>query len=121
MMNRVHNSGNRHQGKAKKVLCVCSAGLLRSPTTAEVLTSEYGYNTRAVGLDGEWALIPIDSVLAEHWADEIVVMTNEQEKMLRFKFPELDTPVQVLNIDDDYAFRDPELISLIKSNYKVSE
>ena len=70
-MNRLFNCSNPYQGKAKKVLCVCSAELLRSPTAAVILQQEYGYNTRAVGVEDSFALIPIDDVLIE-WADEIV-------------------------------------------------
>ena len=47
--NRLGNSRNIYQGKDKRVLCVCSAGLLRSPTAANVLHKEFGYNTRACG------------------------------------------------------------------------
>ena len=39
-MNRLANTQNKYQGKYKKVLCVCSAGLLRSPTAALVLSQE---------------------------------------------------------------------------------
>ncbi len=35
--NRWGNIDNPYQGSAKKVLCVCSAGMLRSPTAANVL------------------------------------------------------------------------------------
>lgn len=45
--NQLANVGNRFQTKTKKVLCVCSAGLLRSPTLANVLNLKYGFNTRA--------------------------------------------------------------------------
>ncbi len=73
-MNRMHNAGNLHQGQYKKVLCVCSAGLLRSPTTAVVLSKEpYNFNTRAAGCVPDYALIKVDAVLI-HWADEIVCM-----------------------------------------------
>ena len=72
LMNRLANSSNRWQGKYKRVLCICSAGLLRSPTAAFVLSQEpYNYNTRAAGLTKEFALIPVDEVLL-NWAQEVV-------------------------------------------------
>ena len=77
MNNRLYNCKNPYQGDAKKVLCVCSAGLLRSPTAAVVLNREYGYNTRACGTEVGHALIPLDETLM-HWADEIVVMDRDQ-------------------------------------------
>ncbi len=44
-------SQNPYQGKYKRVLCVCSAGVLRSATTAVVLSKEpFNFNTRSAGL-----------------------------------------------------------------------
>ena len=116
LMNRLANCTNPWQGKWKKVLCVCSAGLLRSPTAAFVLSQEpFNFNTRAAGLTKEFALVPVDRVLLE-WADEIVCMTEEQGEELR----EMSggKTVVVLNIEDSFAYRDPELIEAIKNSYK---
>jgi predicted protein tyrosine phosphatase len=118
-MNRVANASNGYQGKFKRVLCVCSAGLLRSPTAAFVLSQEpYNFNTRAAGLVEEFALIPVDKVLL-NWADQIVVMTEEQSEEIKemLKIEDLDTPVICLNIEDSYSYRDPELIEAIKASY----
>jgi predicted protein tyrosine phosphatase len=68
-MNALHNVTNPYQGKDKRVLCLCSAGILRSPSCAVVLNSKYGYNTRAAGVT-DYALIPVSTALLE-WADEI--------------------------------------------------
>ena len=115
-MNRLANATNLFQGKYKRVLCVCSAGLLRSPTAALVLSQEpYNYNTRATGLMKEFALVPVDQVLL-HWADEIVCMNPEQAEELRERL-ETDKPVIVLNIEDRYRYRDPELVEQIKAAY----
>lgn len=120
-MNRIHNSRNPYQGSSKRVLCVCSAGLLRSPTAAKILGEEpYNYNTRAAGAEESYALIPVDRVLI-NWADEIVCMTAQHRDMLFSKFPELRAgvgpTVEVLNINDDYAYNDPDLRRLIKEAY----
>ena len=64
--NALWNCKNPYQGRDKRVLCVCSAGLLRSPTIAKVLVMN-GYNTRSCGCR-DYALIQIDNVLIE-WAD----------------------------------------------------
>jgi len=114
LFNRLHNAKNPSQGGAKKVLCVCSAGLLRSPTAANVLYGIYGYNTRAAGLVAQFALIVVDKVLLE-WADEIVCMTPDQESDLKDM---TDTPVQCLNIPDSFARMDSRLIEIIKESYK---
>lgn len=114
MMNRIGNSSNPFQGKFKKVLCVCSAGLLRSPTTAYVLSqAPFNYNTRAAGITEEFALIPVDDALLA-WADEVVVaeawMGRKLEDSFTGKIISLDLP-------DQYAYRDPKLISLITKRY----
>ena len=122
LMNRLGNCQNRYQDfhTHKRVLCVCSAGLLRSPTAAVVLSQEpWNYNTRAAGLAPEFALVPVDQVLLE-WADEIVCMTSDQELELACKLGNLGlkTPVVSLNIPDNYRYRDPELVHMISESYK---
>ena len=117
MNNRIWNCKNPYQGNTKKVLCVCSAGLLRSPTAAKVLWKEYGYNTRACGLDVGHALIPIDEVLLT-WADEIVCMTHDQLDYIRDKWGVRDTPIVCLGINDSYAYMDMNLIANILTAYK---
>ena len=118
-MNRLANATNLFQGKYKRVLCVCSAGLLRSPTAALVLSQEpYNYNTRATGLTKEFALVPVDQVLL-HWADEIVCMGPDQARELASRLREIKEtkPIFNLNIDDCYEYRDPELVEQIKAAY----
>jgi len=122
---RVYNCTNVYQNydKHKRVLCVCSAGLLRSPTAAFVLGQEpYNFNTRAAGVFAEYALVPVDGVLLT-WADEIVCMTAEQKDLLQMflKAEHLKKPVIYLNIPDTFGYRDPELIQLIKKNYPWGE
>ncbi len=113
-INRMFNCKNPYQGDYKRVLCVCSAGLLRSPTTAFVLANKpFNYNTRAAGLIDDYALIPVDNVLLD-WADEVVCMTKEQEQDLKTR---TDKPVINLNIPDNFAYRDKRLMELVKTNY----
>lgn len=113
MYNRMYNCKNPNQGKAKKVLCVCSAGLLRSPTAANVLHQEYGYNTRACGYDVGHALIPLDDVLLE-WADEVVVMESWMAQALEDK---CGFKTICLGIEDSFGYMDPELQKLISEKY----
>ncbi len=113
MNNRMHNSTNPYQGNIKKVLCVCSAGLLRSPTAAVVLNREYGYNTRACGIEPSFALIPFDEVLA-HWADEIVVMEPYQIGLVPEQYKD---KVMCLDIQDSFEYMNEELQRQIKEKY----
>ena len=114
-MNRLGNCHNKFQGDYKKVLCVCSAGLLRSPTAALVLSQEpFNYNTRAAGISEEYALIPVDEVLLE-WADEIICMENWQDLELRQM---TNKPIKCLGIGDTLGYRDKELQTSIRKEYQ---
>lgn len=124
LRNRLANAGNRWQGDAKRVLCVCSAGLLRSPTLAWVLSQEpFNFNTRAAGASADFALVPLDPVLVS-WADEIIVMDESQAEAVRKMQADLDemsrgfdefsrTPVTVFDVPDNFSFRDPQLVSIL--------
>lgn len=116
-MNRLWNVKNPHQGAFKKVLCVCSAGLLRSPTVAWILSNPpYNFNTRAVGLDEGHALIPLDEVHLQ-WADAVVFVEDELFHACNKKYPNGpigDQVYYVLGIPDIYGYRDPELVRIIK-------
>jgi predicted protein tyrosine phosphatase len=119
MENRKHNAKNPAQGEAKKVLCVCSAGLLRSPTLAFVLAKELGYNTRACGSTSTFALIQLDEVLM-HWADEIVFVNKEnfQEALNNYESDLDEDKCVVLNIPDQYTFMHPDLQDHCLNQYK---
>ena len=117
-MNRLANSSNRFQGTAKRVLCVCSAGLLRSPTAANVLHKEHGYNTRAAGVAEEYALIPLDPVLIS-WANEVVWVEQRVYDEGWRKFSDLLKSRRnvVLSIPDMYEWGNPTLETLIMQQY----
>lgn len=122
-MNRLYNVTNPAQGKAKKVLCLCSAGLLRSPTAAWVLSNEpYNYNTRAAGITPEYALIPLDEVLVA-WADEILCVHEHIYDGLAAWAAVHGVALKgkrlpVLHIPDLYERRAPKLVALIEEQYK---
>src|ERR1700741_1419364 len=65
---------NPAQTKAKRLLFVCSVGLLRSPT-AQIVASTMGYNARACGSNVELALIPMSCKLID-WANHIIFMNR---------------------------------------------
>lgn len=127
--NRLHISQNPFQGNHKKVLCVCSAGVLRSPSAAVVLSQEpFNYNTRAAGIDAAFALIPVDQVLLA-WADEIVCMTLDHERAIKKMIEDVghqdqylyqnlkNTPIFCLDIPDSFAYRDQGLMRMIGERY----
>lgn len=107
---------NRYQGDAVKALFVCSAGILRSPTAALHFAKTKGWNTRAVGDNKEFALIPISEALMR-WADVVFVMTADQRFHLKTNFGEsLNEKVFVLNIEDDFAFMEPDLVKYLDAS-----
>lgn len=118
MNNRLHNATNPLQGPYKRILCVCSAGLLRSPTMAFVL-GQMGHNARAVGSVPNYALIPIDEVLI-YWAQEIVFVNKENHDDVKHKYDLSNTDVIVLDIPDNYNYRDPDLMKICEDQYKAA-
>lgn len=119
--NQLYNVGNTAQGGDKKVLCVCSAGLLRSPTLANTLHKEFGYNTRAVGSCKDFALIPITQALI-WWAEEIVFVNvdnflelDEDEKQ---EIEDVGVKKVILNIPDDFDYGDAHLERVIIQQYR---
>lgn len=79
----------------------------------------YNFNTRAVGMDKNYALIQLDEVHL-HWADEIVCAEFEQSDQIYKMLTELkiDTKIVNLCIPDSYDYRDPVLCDLIRNRYK---
>ena len=110
---------NKFQGEYKRVLTVCSANMLRSPTMAHVLSAEpYNFNTRSAG-SASYALIPVSNDLL-YWAEEVVCADTEHALYIRKRMVDLniDTPIIDLQIPDNYEYRNPELVELIKERYE---
>jgi len=93
-----------------KVLFICNQNRHRSPTAAEVFRSKF--ETKSAGLYCE------KPVSAEEisWADEIVVMEEEQRTELAKRFPEfiLKKRIISINVPDTSFYKQPELVELLK-------
>ena len=111
---------NPFQGNDKRVLFVCSMGILRSATGARL----YGhkYNTRAAGTWDD-ALIKITPTLME-WADEIVFVneSNYQQVKKYFLAEDIDIDkkynIKVLNIPDAFPHMHPQLVEAFVRQYE---
>lgn len=109
---------NHSQTPAKRLLFVCSAGMLRSPT-AQIVASQMGYNARACGSSIKMALIPL-SVNLIKWADHIIFMNQDNylESMKYFKISEFDEDIRpkaiVWGIGDHYNWGDNILFNIIR-------
>lgn len=105
---------NPYQGKDLRLLFVCSVGMLRSPTFADVATNK-GYNARSCGSDLYYALIPISANLV-YWADKIVFINYENYVQAKTNLEDyanlISKKAVVLNITDDFEKNDPWLISV---------
>jgi predicted protein tyrosine phosphatase len=113
---------NPYQGPDKKVVFVCSMGILRSATGARIYAAKY--NTRTAG-SWEDALIPLTDNLII-WADEIVFVNRENYDQAIGRFEEIDEDLvatikekaKVLNIPDSYEHMHPELIKAFEEQYE---
>jgi predicted protein tyrosine phosphatase len=108
---------NPYQGKDKKVLFVCSMGILRSATAARLYAHKH--NTRSAG-SWEDALIPLSPMLIA-WANEIVFVNKENYDHAVARFGEeafLETPTKVLDIPDKYHHMHKELIKAFDEQYE---
>jgi len=107
---------NPYQGPDKKVLFVCSMGILRSATGARLYAHKY--NTRSAG---SWddALIPVTPLLLA-WAEEIVFVHQRNFDQINDKFPGAmkDTKVVVLDIPDIYPHMHDELKKAFGEQYE---
>jgi len=113
--------GNISQGVQKKIVFVCSVGMLRSPT-AQTIGSKMGLNTRSCG-SSTLALIPLSANLIR-WADWIVFMKYENYKQSKKTFQEtefqddLEDKSLVWNVPDVYNYMDDELVQMLETQIK---
>ncbi len=116
--NAMWNCKNPFQGSYPKVLCVCSAGLLRSATIAWYLSTKTDFNVRAAGIQ-DYALVEVDPVLVE-WADIIICAENSHKELIEetFKYSLSDKRILSFGLPDIYAYRQKELLELIDTKCK---
>lgn len=94
---------------------MCSENRLRSPT-AEAVFSEYeGVEAIGAGTNAD-AATPVSGDLIE-WADIVLVMEKAHRTKISAKYQALlkGKRLVVLDVQDNYACMQPELIQLLKS------
>lgn len=96
------------------LLFVCSRNRLRSPTAEQVFASYPGVETASAGLAPD-AEEECSAELVE-WANIIFVMEKAHRSKLqrRFRNHLKRARVVCLDIPDDYAFMQPELVALLE-------
>jgi predicted protein tyrosine phosphatase len=111
---------NPYQGPDKRVVFVCSMGILRSATGARLYAHKY--NTRTAGTWPD-ALVPLtDELMA--WAHEIVFVNRHNYEQVKTYFANQDLDIdkefniKVLDIPDSYEHMHPELIRAFDEQYE---
>lgn len=106
---------SRRGGSLKNILFVCSQNRLRSPTAEQVFADHPGIEVGSAGTNHD-ADNPLSHELIE-WADLIFAMerTHRNKLQKRFRSALNGKRIVVLDIPDDYAFMDPDLVALLKA------
>jgi predicted protein tyrosine phosphatase len=102
----------------KKLLFICSANRLRSPTAEQVFSTWPGVEVDSAGLNTS-ADQPLSTEQVE-WADIIFVMEKAHRSKLSAKFRKHLNGKRVvcLDIPDEYQFMDPSLVRLLESRVR---
>jgi predicted protein tyrosine phosphatase len=96
------------------ILFICSRNQWRSPTAEKIFQGYLSHSYRSAGTS-ESARIKISAKLIE-WADLIFVMEKKHKQQLISKYGTLSRTkeIQILDIPDEYAYMDQELIDMLK-------
>jgi predicted protein tyrosine phosphatase len=122
--NRIYNSTNPAQrpDKFKRALCLCSAGLLRSPTLSYILQSNFSRNCRAAGVVPAFALIVVDDVLLS-WADEVWCVSDSVTQTLwalaeqnKWEGILANKTIITMDIPDQFEYMDDVLVKIITTS-----
>lgn len=98
-----------------RVLFVCHQNRRRSATAERVFCKRTDWDVRSAGI-GRDALVRVNERMLD-WADWIFVMEERHRRELEEAFPAHPALSRIvsLQIPDEYAFLDPELVELLES------
>jgi predicted protein tyrosine phosphatase len=101
-----------------RVLFLCRHNRMRSPTAERVFGKRADLDVRSAGTAPD-ALARVNTRMLE-WADVIFIMDDQQRRSLKRRFgshPALENLI-CLDIPDDFAFMQPELVELLQERTK---
>jgi predicted protein tyrosine phosphatase len=103
-----------------KLLFLCSQNKKRSLTAEKIFNGINGHEARSVGTENNARIRVTPGIIG--WADIIYCMEKKHVRRIREKYSDYlaSKKVVCLNIPDDYAFMDDELISLLRSLVYIS-
>ena len=98
-----------------RLLFVCSENRLRSPTAETVFGEMQSVEAISAGTNSD-AETPVSGDLIE-WADTILCMETIYKSKVTKKFGALlkGKKIAALQIPDNYAYMDPELVKILKA------
>src|SRR5689334_8668113 len=91
---------------------------MRSATAHEIYQDDPRFDVDSAGTD-RTANVVLEEWHLE-WADVIVAMEKQHERIIRSKLPELSEhkPIVCLYIEDTYNFMQPELITILREKFE---
>jgi protein-tyrosine phosphatase len=100
------------------ILVICGQNKRRSRTAEFLYKNDDRFNIRSAGLsprsDRQLKAKDLD------WADLVLVMEDSHSSRIKKDYRNLDLPpIEVLHIDDEYDYLQPELIDLLKDRIEV--
>jgi len=97
-----------------RVLFVCHYNRKRSATAERVFDKDASLDVRSAGTSAE-AMVQVNERMLD-WADIVFAMDDEQRTSLTRAFPSHPAVKRmvVLDIQDDYHFLAPELVTLLR-------
>ena len=104
----------------RRRLFVCSGGLDRSPTAAELFNDSDKYEAKFCGIHPIIASIPLTKQALE-WADEIFCMEPEHKRFILEMFPLIivkKSEIIILGIGNEYTRNDAELKKQLRIKLK---
>ena len=98
-----------------KLLFVCSRNEWRSRTAEEIFRDLPGYAVKSAGTEPAARIRVTEGLIG--WADVIFVMERKHRDILRERFGDAigERPIRCLDIPDDFAFMDPDLVAWLES------
>ena len=102
----------------KKLLFICEANKLRSPTAEAICNDLPGIEAKSAGMSAA-ADKPVNKELVG-WADIVFVMERRQRNRLHKLIGDLYNHKRIvcLYVPDEYEYMDPLLISLLKQRLR---
>jgi predicted protein tyrosine phosphatase len=102
----------------RRVLFLCHQNRRRSATAERVFCKRPDLDVRSAGLDAD-ALVRVNTRMLD-WADVVFVMEERHRRILERMFPGHAALARTVTLDipDEYAFLDPELVGLLTARVR---